>query len=173
MLMKKGTIRLQYRKIIDVHATQLWERHVFDSSYAEFLMQAPLYNLDKKYTRFDELVAHVPGSEKLHFLVSASVVGFLKQLKGKVPDVLNNVGQFFLLFKSYKFELIQSSILDKAQHKVAVNFLTEPLTWYDTIGEQLLVGVDEATGAEEEVLTTVFSLQPFLTIYSFKESKQL
>jgi len=167
--MQKRVIRLAYRKIIDVNSQKSWEKFVFEDSYKEFLMQAQLYNPGKKYFTFGELLTHVPNAEKLHFLVSASVVGYLKQLDGKVPDIINASGKHTLPFKSYRFELINSDLRNKEKHQVAINFLTEPLTWHDTIGAQLLVslpGIEHNEG--EEVLTELFTMQPYLTIHSLK-----
>lgn len=162
-------IRLLYRKTIDTSSSRPWEKLVFDNSYTEFLMQAQNYNREKKYTTFGELIHNVPGAEKLHFLVSAAVVGYLKQLDGKVPDILNNTGKLFLPFTNFRFEIINSDLRKKEAHQVAINFISEPLAWYDTIGDRLLVGLgaDEAGG--DGVLTEMFSLQPFLSIYSLKE----
>jgi len=169
--MEKRIIRLLYRKVIDVNSTKPWEKHVFNDSYTEFLMQAQLYNREKKYSSFGELVAYVPNAEKLHFLVSAAVIGHLQQLNGKVPDILNNLGRLFLPFNSYRFEIINSDIRDKSKHQVAVNFFSAPVSWYDTVGNQLLVSVDEqADSTGDELLTEMFSMQPFLSICSLKKT---
>lgn len=88
--MAKKIIRLLYRKVIDANAQKAWEQHVFNDSYAEFLLQAQFYNQEKKYNTFAELLTHVPDAEKLHFLVSPAITGYLKQLNGKVPDILNS-----------------------------------------------------------------------------------
>jgi hypothetical protein len=163
-------IRLLYRKIIDASSQSAWEKLVFNDSYTEFQMQAQLYNQEKKYSTFGELITYVPNAEKLHFLVSGSVVGYLRQLNGKVPDILNNSGKLFLPFSNYKFEIINSDIKNKDNHQVAVNFMSEPLTWHDTIGNQLLVALN-TTPVNDEILTEQFALQPFLSIYSLKEIK--
>lgn len=168
--MKKGIIRLLYRKIIDASSSKIWEKLVFDQSYTEFLMQSQLYNQEKKYSTFGELITHVPGAEKLHFLVSASVTGYVQQLNGKVPDILNNTGKHFLPFRNFRFEIINSDIRNKEQHQVAINFVSEPLTWYDTIGDRLLVAINgKEDGPGDEVVTELFSLQPFLSIHSLKQ----
>lgn len=151
----KRIIRLVYRKIIDVEAKTPWEKYVFDDAYAEFLIQSQLFE--------------TPDADKLNFLVSAAVVGYLKQLQGKVPDVMNNNGQLFLPFSNFKFEIINGDIKDKAKHKIAINFMSEPLIWHDTIGNNLLVSLDK--NEEKEILTELFSIQPFLSIYSLKEIK--
>ena len=169
--MEKRIIRLLYRKVIDINSQKPWEKHVFNDSYAEFLMQAQLYNRDKKYSSFGELVAYVPNAEKLHFLVSGSVIGHLQQLNGKIPDILNNLGRLFLPFNSYRFEIVNSDIRDKSKHQVAVNFFSVPVNWYDTIDNQLLVSVEEQTEtAGDEILTDMFAMQPFLSICSLKKT---
>jgi len=160
-------IRLCYRKIIDNSSTSTWEKYVFDDSYTEFMMQFQFYNQKKEYTTFSQVITKVPGSEKLHFLVSTAIVGYIKQLNGIVPDVLNNSGKHFLPFKNFRFEIINSDVTDRSRHKVAVNFFSDPLIWHDTIGSQLLVSTGDKKD-EEEILTEMFSIQPLLSIYSIR-----
>ena len=158
-----------YRKIIDADAKQLWEKYVFNDSYAEFLLQAQAYNQEKKYTSFADMLAQSPNAEKLHFLVSASIVGYLRQLNGVVPDIVSSTGKLFLPFKSYRFEIVSSDIRDKSKHQVAVNFMSEQLVWHDTIGDKLLVSVAGEKQAGAELLTETFAMQPFLGIYSLQK----
>ncbi|NII28494.1 hypothetical protein HB364_25650 [Pseudoflavitalea sp. X16] len=165
--MCKGIIRLCYRKIIDVNATNPWDKLVFEDSYTEFLMQAQLYNQEKKYTSFSQLITHVPNAERLHFLVSAAVMGYLQQLNGKIPDMLNALGRLFLPFKHFRFEIINSDIKDKTKHQVAINFFTDHLTWHDTINNQLLLSIPGNT-EKDELLTELFSLPAYVSIYSLK-----
>lgn len=89
-------------------------------------------------------------------------------LNGKVPDILNAVGKHFLPFRNFKFEIINSNIRQKTQHQVAINFLSEPLTWYDTIGNQLLVALSDTPDGEGRIATELFTLQPFLNIHDIK-----
>ncbi|WP_324675343.1 hypothetical protein [Hymenobacter sp. GOD-10R] len=163
--MSKRLITLCYRKVIDSSATKPWEKMVFEDTYAEFRMQAQLYNQEKRYRTFGELLHHAPGADKLHFLVSAAAVGYLQQLNGVVPDVLNNLGKHFLKFSKFQFELINSDLLDKSKHQVAINFYAEPLVWHDTIGTYLLVSEQQAGG---ETLTNLFQLQPYLAIHALQ-----
>jgi hypothetical protein len=167
--MPKGIIRFCYRKIIDALSQKQWDKYVFESTYAEFLMQSQFYNREKKFTRFSELLINVPAAEKLHFLVSSAMTGYLQQLGGKVPDISNNLGRHFLLFKNYRFEIIESDIKDKKIHNVAINFFSEPLLWHDTINDFLLVSDPGAEKNEDGVITEMVQLQPFLSIYSLKE----
>lgn len=109
--MAKGIIRLLYRKEIDINSTRPWEKCAFNDSYQEYLMQSQLYNKDRKYTSFTELLANVPTAEKLHFLVSASITGYIRQFNGVVPDIINAFGKQFLPFKGYRFEIIALILL--------------------------------------------------------------
>lgn len=166
--MNKRIIRLCYRKIIDVNVPGKWDRLVFEDSYKEFLMQSQLYNQENKYSSFAEMIHNNPGAEKLHFLVGASVIGYLKQLNEIIPDVLNNLGKHFLKFKNFRFEIINSDSKDKLKHQVAINFYSEALRWHDTIGNLLVVSPDNKNETGE-YQTDLFTLQPFLSIYSLKE----
>jgi hypothetical protein len=170
--MTNKIIRLCYRKIIDASSQQVWDKYVFESTYAEFLLQSQFYNQEKKYTSFSELLLNVKGSEKLHFLVSAAVTGYLQQLGDKVPDVLNNLGKHFLVFKNYQFEIINSDIKNKSRHQIAINFYSEPLLWRDTIGNYLLISAAQEEKNNDGILTNLVQLQPFLSIYSLKEEVQ-
>ncbi len=165
--MLKGVIRLCYRKVIDIHSAKPWEKLVFADTYAEFLLQAQTFNQDKKYTSFGELMTHVPGAEQLNFLVSAAVVGYLQQLKDKIPDLTNNLGKLFLPFTQFRFEIINSDIQDKTKHQVAINFYSEPLNWHDTVGTQLLLSVP-GNKENENWLTELFTIPPFVSIYSLQ-----
>jgi hypothetical protein len=166
-MLKKTGIRFCYRKVIDATTTGLWESHVFNDSYQEFLMQAQLYNQEKKYTSFAQLIQHVKGAEQLHFLVSSAVVGYVRQLNNIIPDIVNALGKTFLAFSNFRFEIINSDVKDKGRHQVAVNFYSDELVWLETIGTQLLVSFP---GKEEDgtVLTELVTMQPFLSIYSIK-----
>jgi hypothetical protein len=169
--MQKGTIRLCYRKVIDAQSSKPWEKLVLEDTYTEFLMQSQLYNNEKKYTTFSDLITHVPAAERLHFLVSAAVIGYLQQLQGKVPDLVNNLGRLFLPFNNYRFEIINSHIKDKSKHQVAINFFTDHLVWHDTINNQLLLSIPGNT-EHGEILTELFTLPPYVSIYSLKTTGQ-
>ncbi|MGN7987810.1 hypothetical protein ACTJKC_10745 [Pedobacter sp. 22226] len=165
--MSKKVITLCYRKIIDFTNTSPWDKFVHEDSFAEFKMQAQFYNQEKQCTTFAEMLVNVPDAEKLHFLVSASITGYLRQLNGIIPDVLDNLGRRFLTFENFKFEIINSDINEPEKHKVAINFFSKPLVWHDTIDNLLLVSQFKATD-EEEVLTNLFQVQPFVSIHAIK-----
>jgi len=165
--MPKKVIVLCYRKIIDAMDNNPWSKFVHEDSFAEFKMQSQFYNQEQQFTSFAEILLHVPDAEKLHFLVSAAITGYLRQLNGIIPDVLDNLGRRFLTFEHFKFEIINSDINQLDKHKIAINFFSKPLIWHDTIGDQLLVSQYKET-TEEEVFTNLFTIQPFVSIHSIK-----
>ena len=166
--MKKRIVRLCYRKIIDTASQKAWDKLVFESTYAEFLMQAQFYDQEKKYNSFAELLIHVPAAEKLHFLVSAAVTGYMRQLNEIVPDILNNLGKHFLRFNEYRFEIVNSDVKNKLAHQVSIFFFSEPLIWHDNVGDWMLIS-PAAVASGETVQTDMVRIQPFLSIYSIKE----
>ena len=102
--MNRKIITICYRKIIDARSPGRWEKLVFEDSYTEFLIQSQLYNPEKKYTRFSDILQYAPGAKKLHFLVSAAVVNYIKPLNSRMPDITSNLGKSFLHFQHYFFD---------------------------------------------------------------------
>lgn len=165
--MDNRVIVLCYRKVIDVNAVLPWEKLVFDESYLEFKMQFQNFNRDDQCHTFAELIRQRPDADRLHFLVSPSITGYIRQLQSRMPDMFDALGKHFLTFTGYRFELINSDIRDSKQHRVAISFYAEPLTWQDTIGNYLLLakGTYDEGGA---LLTHLYQLQPFVSIHSLK-----
>lgn len=165
--MAKKIITLCYRKIIDAENTNLWDKYVHEDSFTEFKMQAQFYNQEQQYKTFAELILNVPGADKLTFLVSAAITGYIQQLKNIIPDVLDNLGRRFLTFENFKFEIINSDIDRIEKHKIGINFFSAPMLWHDTIDNQLLVSQFKESD-EEEIFTNLFQIQPFVSIHSIK-----
>jgi hypothetical protein len=158
---------LCYRKLIDAQSARPWDQLVFADSYRELRLQAQLFNPEGRHRTFGELLHHVPAAERLHGLVSGAVLGYLRQLNGLVPDLADNLGRRFLRFENFRFEIINSDLQDQSQHRVAINFFTDPLYWHEpALGPFLLLSPalpDETTG---EQLTHLLQLQPFLAIHA-------
>ncbi|MBE9466463.1 hypothetical protein ACFP1I_24130 [Dyadobacter subterraneus] len=167
--MTKGLIQLCYRKIIDADSQKIWDKYVFDDTYMEFFMQAQTYNQEGKYRTFQEISENVPAAKNLTYLVSTAAFNYIRQLKDVVPDIVNVYGKLCLPFNRFKFEIIDSDVKDKAGHKVAIYFYSDPLTWIDTLDGKLLIAYGdkrEAINRGEEVETEMIALQPFLNISS-------
>ncbi|WP_144885522.1 hypothetical protein [Lacibacter cauensis] len=165
--MQQKVIRISYTKRINSSNTALWDQHVLNSSWQELLMQAQFYN-QQQHTTFRQLVQQVPSAEKLHFLVSTSVVGYLRQLNGIVPDVYSKRGVPFLPFNDFKFEIIDADFADKNTFEIQVTFYSDPLIWHETIGDTLLLSPAAEPPTKDGALTQLLQLQPSIEIYSYK-----
>ena len=164
--------RLCYRKIIDADSRKAWDKAVFDATHLEFYMQAQRLDPEGKFNTFQELIENVHNADQLHYLTSTAAVGYIRQLKDIIPDIANTHGKLCLPFKNFKFEIIDSHIHEKAQHKVAIYFYSEPVIWIETVHNQLLISYETAfenivVGKEME--TDMIPLVPFLSISHFKK----
>ena len=169
--MLKGLIRFSFCKIIDTASTKPWDKVVFEETYQEFFMQAQLYNPDATYHTFQELLDHVPQADRLHYLTSRVALGYLKQLNQTIPGVVNAFGNECLPFTQFKFEILASHVQQKEAHKVAIFFYSDPITWLDTVADQLLIAYGdqrETVRAGNEVSTDLLALQPCLSIWSYQ-----
>jgi hypothetical protein len=165
-------IRLCYRKIIDIDSRKAWDKAVFDDTHLEFYMQAQRLDQEGRFKTFQELIDNVPNSEHLHYLTSTAAIGYIRQLKDVVPDIVNAGGKLCLPFKDFKFEVIDSSPDDKNAHRIAIWFYSEPLTWIDTVGDQLLIAYgDQSEGLRSGAIvdTDMIGLVPYLSISHIKQ----
>lgn len=163
-------IQLCYRKIISSESVAHWDRLVWDSSFQEYALQVQFYEKEHRFTFFSELINQVPAAAKLHFLVSAAITGYIPQLNGLIPDIRNTLGKLLLPFQQYRFELIESARSDKKYHRVAISFYSNPLTWHDTVADQLLLSVASPDHLSKSWHTDMIKLQPFLSIHSLSET---
>lgn len=147
-----------------------WERLVFTDSFTAFKMQAQHYDKANKYQTFLQLMQNVPNANQLHFLVSGAVVGYVKQLNGIVPDVTNNLGLLFLTFDQFRFEIINSDLNNIDKHIVAINFYSDELNYLAQIDQYLLTSkANSTTENMGETLTDLFTISPYLSIYSIQQ----
>ena len=168
-------IRLCYRKIIDINSLAAWDKVVFDNTHLEFYMQAQRMDPEGKFQTFQQLIENVPNADKLHYLTSTAAINYIRQLKDEIPDITNAYGKLCLPFKDFKFEIIQSHIENRMEHKIAIWFYSEPLTWIDTVGDKLLVAYgDQCEALRSGVLVEaeMISLVPYLSISHILTSSQ-
>lgn len=134
-------------------------------------MQAQNFSAGTLYTSYAQLLQHFPNAQKLAAMVTPSVTGYVQQLGGIIPEILNTLDRRFLRSRSFQFEIINSDINDRDKHVVAINFFSEPLIWHDTINNYLLVSphnTETPNDEDAEALTELFQLQPYLNIHSVK-----
>jgi hypothetical protein len=169
--MPKALIRLVYRKVIDAASAAAWNRVVFEETHREFYMQVQRLDPAGQYPTLRELLANVPGAERLHGLVSRVAVPYLQQLNQRIPDLTNALGQAEVPFTNFKFELLASHVEQKEVHRVAIQLFSDPLTWIDTLSDHLLLATGDqraALRAGQEVETVLLALQPNLSIAFFQ-----
>lgn len=167
----KGLIRLCYQKRIDAASSKPWDKAVFDDTHQEFYMQAQQYDPARQYPTFRELLANVPNAEQLHYLTSRVAVGYLRQLDQIMPDMVNAFGKPCLPFTNFNFEILASHVTQKEAHQIAIYFYSDPLTWFDTVADQLLLAVGDKRAdwqAGNDISTELITLPPGSSIWSFQ-----
>lgn len=160
-------IRFRYRKIMNRHSTNDWDKMVWGDSFTEFKMQFQRFSPEGKYFTFGSLLSANASASQLHFLVGGSVLGYLKQLNGMVPDIIDNLGQHFMSIADCEFEIINSDVRNINKHEVAFNFHSEPFLWHDTIGGFLLIsslGKDKDPCTDDRYDTHLFQVPPYVSI---------
>lgn len=161
----KGIIQIGNPRSISQASTDAWDKAVWESTHFEYKLQVQNYPEYKQNSLYSELVKLQPKASRLSYMVSAGAINYLKNLGGKMPGVLNNLGQLALFFKHYRFELVESHLTDSSLHTVQLYLLSEPLVWIETVGDKLLVAPVSETG---EYKTELISLGSNLSIDSFK-----
>jgi hypothetical protein len=168
--MAKGIIRFGLQYIISNNSTSLWDKYVLDDTWMEFKMQAANYNTINKKTLFTDIIKENPAAEKLHYAVSTAAIGYIRQLNGMMPGVLNAHGKNLVPFKNFTFHIIQSDMNDSSLHKVEIIFISEPVTLIDIFNAHYLITMgDKQTELKEgkEVPTEMIPCLQQLSIYSF------
>ncbi|GAB3255189.1 hypothetical protein GCM10027347_16070 [Larkinella harenae] len=168
--MVKGLIKLSYRKIIDAASRKAWDTFVFNDTHLEFYMQAQQLDPEGKFPTFQLMRENLGREDQLQYLTSTAAIGYIRQLNNIIPDVANQQGKLCLPFRNFRFEIIDSHIHNKSQHRIAIWFYSEPLTWIDTIDHQLLVAYGDQTAelaTGQEIETDQIPLCPFLSISHF------
>lgn len=168
MLLTMKVISFVYKKYISAQSEGAWEKMVFADSYREFCMQGQLFGNEGKCLSFAQMQATLPRASQLHHLVSTSVIGYLRQLQSVIPDLRDSVGQLFLSFDQYRFEIIASHLQQQSQHQVAISFYSHPMRWHDAIGEKLLLSNADAVVGNGEYETHLFTLPAHTGIYLYK-----
>lgn len=166
----KGIIRLVYTKVIDAFSVGVWEKGVFEHTHKEFYMQAQQFDQQGKYNTFQEMQKNLSKADNLHYLVSTACMGYIQQLNGRFPEVLNTMGKYCVPFHNFKFEIIQSHRTDHKQHKVALHFYSDSLIWIDSLGGQMIIAQEtelEKLKSGQPVDTETIITLPNLGIASF------
>jgi hypothetical protein len=165
--MKKATIKINYRHIIDVHAETGFEKNVWHASYEEFLLKSQVYNPGNKFKTFTGMKANDGRANSLHYKTGFAVGHFINQLKNEIPYLYNNLGKN-IHFAAHQFEMIESNIINKEEHKVAVIFITGNFILLDHINDYMILAKAENI-LKENTETFLLKIQPNLSIISYVE----
>lgn len=167
--MIKGIIKLGFQKIIDETSTSLWDKYVFDDTWMEYKIQAANYNQQGGASLFTDIIKQNAAAQKLHYLVSVAAVGYIRQLQGVIPGLLNAHGKIIVPFKNFKFNIIESDITNCKLHKVEIIFISGPIICIGFFNSHYLIAAadkQQELNEGKEVETEMIPHSDQLSIYS-------
>jgi hypothetical protein len=164
--MQIGLIKLGYRQLIDARCTTAFEKNVFEDSYSELLMQVQRYNPDNRFTTFQEIIAHDPKANSLHYKVGFAIGLYMHTLNKQIPGLWDTRHKVTVPFAMHELEIVQSDITDKKQHVVAINYTSEPVALLGNAGNNLILSFDDPKQGWME--TFLLPLQPALTVAAYR-----
>ena len=169
--MAKALIKLAYRQVIDASSTGSFEKKVFHDSYVEFLMKIQVYNPEKKFAKFSEIVANDGRANSLHYKTSFAVLHHIETLQNKIPGLQDTSGRINITFAIPEFKVLESDIIDKGLHKVAITYITDMITLIDSFGEYLLLALGDQTNpaGNQGLETFILKMRDNLSIVNYKE----
>lgn len=156
--MYPAIIRLCYRQLIDHRASSAFEQDVFNDSYAEWQLQAQRYNQDKQFSRLEEIIAHDPKASSLHYKVGFAVGLYIQQLNRQIPGLRDTTGKIPIPFSQHLFELVDSDLRDRRRHVVAISYTSEPLLFFGSVGNNLILSNDNRPAFVREGRASTFLL---------------
>jgi hypothetical protein len=167
--MIKGIIKFSFQKIIDENSTSLWDKYVFDDTWMEYKIQAANYNQQSKARLFTDIIKQNAAAQKLHYSVSVAAVGYIRQLQGVIPGLLNAHGKIVVPFKNFKFNIIESDITNGKLHRIEIIFISEPIICIDFFNNHYLIAAadkQQELNEGKEVETEMIPHSNQLSIYS-------
>lgn len=172
--MAKAFIKIAYRQVMDASTENLFEKNVLQFSYEEFKLKSQAYNPDGRFKTFSELKTHDGRANSLHYKSGFAVIGFIDALNKHIPHLQDTLGQP-VMFNSYKFEVIESDITNKLQHKVAITYYSDTLVLFEIVGDCILLAPTDKLmeGENETVETFMLKMQDGLSVSHYKENKEV
>ena len=131
-------IQLSFRQIISSSDVGEFENAIRRATYNEFLLKSQVYNQENKFTRFTEMVVADGRANSLHYKSGFVIEPWILKFRYQIPHLKDHGGKS-IPFVNYRFELIESSISDFEQHKVAIHYETNPYTWLATLGNAVVL----------------------------------
>lgn len=161
-------IHFTYRHLIDAAPTTAFEKAVWQLSYDEFKLKSQAYNPEGKWDLFSQLKAADGRANSLHYKTGFAISGWMNTLQQRIPFLKDTLDQP-VPFEQYAFELIESSLSDPAQHRVAIRFISGPLQLHHAIGNVLVL----SEAKQDSEVYACFNLfwQPNLAIHQVAYSE--
>jgi len=167
-------IKFAYRQVIGMSGNTDFERTVFNDTFREFSMQAQVYNPDKKFRTLHELIQNNPKANSLHYKVGFSIGLYVKELKDTISGLFDMMDRS-VSFSTHRFEIIESDILDKSKHRVAILYESGPVTLLGIVSDFLILTKRDKLSASlnEPVDVFMLRLQPGLSIIQWQEGSSI
>jgi hypothetical protein len=162
----KAKIKLAFRIVIDKDSALVWDKYIFDDTYFEYKIQHQVFD-DKEnpVKNYWELLAKNPHSERIPFLLSASVANYVTQLNGEIKSLPDVLGNTFFPVESFKLDLISSNIEDSSKHTIGITFFTPELFLIDIIDNKYLLSKNHPEGDGFETFMFAFHPQVAIAYY--------
>lgn len=171
--MQKALIKLIYRHIIDAASVTDLEKQIFEATYNEFLLKSQAYNQQSQFKTFSEMKNADGRANSLHYKTSFAVIHFINAFNNKIPFLFDTLEKN-IVFDSFHFELIESHVIDKTRHRVAINFITADLTLNAMLGNYFLLSegnrLNEPAGKTVE--TFMLKMQTGLSVMSYSTKEE-
>ena len=168
--MAKALIKMMYKQVIDAATKNVFEKNVLDASYSEFLLKSQTYNMERKFTTFNQMIENDGRANSLHYKTGFVVDGMIRKLKNKIPGLKDSLGTTDILFDKYQFQVLESDITNKEEHKVALIYRTGTMTLIDIIADHLVLDNGDCSTTHEEFTSTfILKMRPELSIFSWKD----
>ncbi|NCD70811.1 hypothetical protein [Mucilaginibacter agri] len=167
--MALALIKLTYKHVIDATAQADFERNVFEATYQEFRIKSQPYNLDGDLSTFSQLREKDIRANSLHYKIGFAALHFLIPLNNKIPVLLDAMGNQ-LQYENAVFDLIESDLSQKNNHKVGIKFITGTYVLHQVIGDNLVLSLhDMLTHADESFDTFTLKIPANMAISSYKD----
>lgn len=156
-------IQFTYSQHINNNVSTAWEKHIFEETFNEFLIQSNIFQSEKsKVDSYKELVKQNQNSNQLNNLLAARIIPSIELLNNNVFSVPDNLNTNYLQFTRFNVHIIQSNLLDKNKHYIAINYISKPYYLIDCINNYYLVSNDISN--EKVIETLMFPCQKNLSI---------
>jgi hypothetical protein len=159
----KTQIKVAFRHVIDRHSNTPFEKDVFRDSYDEYRIQVQSFDPEGKYPTWTELRKEFPKVNlNVNYKTGFAIGLYVRQLENKMPAAFDNLGSPLAL-ESHRFEILESSIVDRSHHKVAITFETTVCHLKAILGEYLLIALPNAEDGD----TITVRMQPGMSVVRF------